>query len=153
MEMSANPPVNSTKTDNPSHLREYAHSVRRHLVLNSIVGSPLIPEQIRWRVLRRLGMQVEKCVILSGTRFSGTGMEIGAGTFINHGCLFDTSATITLGHKVYIGMQATFVTTSHEVGEPGKRAGAQTRHPIAVGDGVWIGAKATVLPGVTIGAG
>ncbi|WJH37282.1 hypothetical protein N6H14_05985 [Paenibacillus sp. CC-CFT747] len=39
------------------------------------------------------------------------------------------------------------------MGGPDKRAGAPIGLPIVIGDGVWIGTRATVLPGVRIGDG
>lgn len=34
-----------------------------------------------------------------------------------------------------------------------RRAGPSTQEPITVQEGTWIGARSTILPGVTIGAG
>jgi maltose O-acetyltransferase len=100
-----------------------------------------------------MGMQVERSLILSGSRITGTGIAIGEGSFINHGCLFDTSAPISIGRRVDIAMQVSFVTTSHEIGGPGRRAGKQVCRSITVHDGAWIGARTVVLGGVIIGAG
>ncbi|WP_308493924.1 acyltransferase [Microbacterium terrisoli] len=46
-----------------------------------------------------------------------------------------------------------FVTATHVVGDATRRAAAATSAPIVVGDGVWIGARAIILPGVSIGDG
>ncbi len=45
------------------------------------------------------------------------------------------------------------ITSTHEIGPHQYRAGKDTTRPITIGDGVWIGARAVVLPGVTIGNG
>ena len=42
---------------------------------------------------------------------------------------------------------------SHELGPSESRAGSVVGLPVSIGDGVWIGARTTVLPGVTIGPG
>lgn len=80
-------------------------------------------------------------------------MKIGQGTFVNYGCMFNTTAPITLGQNCDIGMNVLFVTSSHELGPAERRAGAATADPIEIGDGTWIGANAVILPGVTVGAG
>ena len=134
-------------------LRRLVLGVLRDVVLNAVIASPLVPTRLRWLALRAVGMAVERSGIASGVWFGSTKVRVGRGTFIGQGCLFDTWAPITIGARCAIAMQVTFVTSSHELGGPEKRAGTMTTRPITVGDGVWIGARATVLPGVTIGEG
>ncbi|MCD1270024.1 hypothetical protein B5M43_014515 [Microbacterium sp. MEC084] len=67
--------------------------------------------------------------------------------------MFSTHERITIGRNVDIGMRCTFITATHEVGGPSRRAGALRTAGIRIGDGAWIGAGVTVLPGVDIGDG
>lgn len=140
-------------TDLPRALRRAVSGVARDVLLNAVIGSPLVPTRGRWLALRAAGMPVERCGVASRVWFGSTNVRIGRGTYVGHHCLFDTWAPVTIGERCAIAMQVSFVTSSHEVGGPGKRAGAMTAQPVTVGDGVWIGARATVLPGVTIGEG
>lgn len=82
---------------------------------------------------------------------------VGEGTFINYGCVFHTSfgrGTITIGRNCDIAPQVMFMCTTHEMGDSQRRASENMRYePIVVGDGVWIGARTTILPGVHIGDG
>src|SRR5690625_5137976 len=66
---------------------------------------------------------------------------------------FNTSGSVTIGERCNIAMDVSFVTQSHQLGASSRRAGSVTAAPIVVGDGVWIGTRAMVLPGVTIGRG
>lgn len=61
-----------------------------------------------------------------------------------------SAAPITIGTKVAISREALICTASHDVTRPDRPL---TTAPITICDGVWIGARATVLPGVTIGEG
>ena len=45
------------------------------------------------------------------------------------------------------------MTNTHKLGTAEQRATDLIAHPIAIGDGAWLGARCTVLPGVTVGAG
>lgn len=63
------------------------------------------------------------------------------------------SAKIQIGDNVRIAMDVSFICISHEIGPSSRRAAADTYKDITVGDGVWIGAKATILQGVNIGSG
>ena len=140
-------------TDPPRSLRRLVLGVVRDVVLNAVIGSPLVPTRARWIALRAVGMPVDRCGIASRVWFGSTRVRVGRGTYIGHHCLFDTWAPVVIGERCAIAMQVSFVTSSHELGGPQRRAGAMTAQPVTVGDGVWIGARATVLPGVTIGDG
>jgi maltose O-acetyltransferase len=104
-------------------------------------------------VLRALGYRIENCAIASSCFIGGLGLSIGENTFINHGVLFDCSAPISIGKRCDVGPRVTMITGSHKVGGSERRAGPKTAAPISIGDGAWIGASCTILPGVTIGRG
>ncbi|SDZ54194.1 DapH/DapD/GlmU-related protein [Herbiconiux ginsengi] len=80
----------------------------------------------------------------------GRGLELAERVFINQGCTFLDFAGIRLGEGVMIGPKATFITMGHPV-DPVERRQYLTGAPIDVAENVWIGAGATILPGVTIG--
>jgi acetyltransferase-like isoleucine patch superfamily enzyme len=80
----------------------------------------------------------------------GLHLDLGERVFINQGCTFLDYAGIRLGEGVMIGPRATFVTSGHPV-DPAERRLYLTGAPIDVGENVWIGAGATILPGVSIG--
>jgi maltose O-acetyltransferase len=131
----------------------YWPGLGRDLWLNGVIASPLFPKPLRWRALRLLGMEAERSNISPGVWFGSTRVSIGENAFINYNCFFNTSAPIAIGARCDIGMGAMFVTSTHEVGRPSRRAGAPKADGIVIGDGTWIGARATILPGVRIGPG
>ena len=82
----------------------------------------------------------------------GLGASFGKRVFINQGCFFLDFGGIAIGDRVLIGPRVTLTTSGHPV-EPGERFDFITHAPIVIEDDVWIGAAATVTPGVTIGHG
>ena len=80
-------------------------------------------------------------------------LSLGDDVFINAGCCLDTSAPITIGDRAQLAYQVTLITGGHEIGPHESRAGAHCPAPIHIGKGAWIGARAVILPGVTIGDG
>jgi acetyltransferase-like isoleucine patch superfamily enzyme len=82
----------------------------------------------------------------------GLGASFGERVFINQGCFFLDFGGITIGDRVLIGPRVTLTTAGHPV-EPGERFDFITHAPIVIEDDVWIGAAATITPGVTIGHG
>ena len=81
----------------------------------------------------------------------GLHIDLAERVFINQGCTFLDYAGIRLGERVMIGPKVTFITSGHPV-DPAERRLYLTGRPIDVAENVWIGAGATILPGVTIGA-
>lgn len=82
----------------------------------------------------------------------GLGTSFGERVFVNQGCFFLDYGGISIGDRVLIGPRVTLTTAGHPV-EVDERFDAITAAPIVVEDDVWIGAAATIAPGVTIGRG
>ena len=82
----------------------------------------------------------------------GLGASFGEQVFINQGCFFLDLGGITIGDRVLIGPRVTLSTAGHPV-ELDERYDFITHAPILIEDDVWIGAAATITPGVTIGRG
>ena len=82
----------------------------------------------------------------------GLGASFGERVVINQGCFFLDLGGITIGNRVLIGPRVTLSTGGHPV-EPDERYNFLTHAPIVIEDDVWIGAAATITPGVTIGRG
>ncbi|GAA2944441.1 DapH/DapD/GlmU-related protein [Streptomyces argenteolus] len=80
----------------------------------------------------------------------GLRLDLADRVFINQNCTFLDYAGIRLGERVMVGPKATFITVGHPV-DPEERRGWLSGGPIDVAENVWIGAGATILPGVSIG--
>ncbi|WP_026925480.1 sugar O-acetyltransferase [Glycomyces arizonensis] len=80
----------------------------------------------------------------------GLNLELDERVFINQNCTFLDYAGIRIGERTMIGPKATFITVGHPV-DPQERRGWLSGAPITVAENVWIGAGATILPGVSIG--
>ncbi|MGH3503354.1 MAG: sugar O-acetyltransferase [Nocardioidaceae bacterium] len=82
----------------------------------------------------------------------GLGASFGERVFINQGCFLLDFGGIAIGDRVLIGPRVTLCTAGHPV-EPNERYDFITHAPIVIEDDVWIGAAATITPGVTVGCG
>jgi maltose O-acetyltransferase len=81
----------------------------------------------------------------------GSNISVGARCFANYGLVALDVATITIGDDVQMGPNVQLLTPTHPV-EPGPRRDKwEAARPIVIGDNVWLGGGAVVLPGVTIG--
>ncbi|MFF9049184.1 sugar O-acetyltransferase [Streptomyces parvulus] len=81
----------------------------------------------------------------------GSNITIGARTFVNYNLTALDVAAITIGEDCQIGPNVQLLTPTHPL-EPGpRRDKLEAARPITIGDNVWLGGGAIVLPGVTIG--
>ena len=75
--------------------------------------------------------------------------RIGKNVFINHDCTFLDIGGITLEDDVLIGPKVSLITESHPL-NPTERKSLLV-NPVVIKRNAWIGAGATILPGVTVG--
>jgi acetyltransferase-like isoleucine patch superfamily enzyme len=80
----------------------------------------------------------------------GLRLDLAERVFINQNCTFLDYAGIRIGERVMVGPKATFITVGHPVDTEERRLWL-TGAPIDIAENVWIGAGATILPGVSIG--
>ena len=81
----------------------------------------------------------------------GAPIAIGAGTFVNYGCVMLDCAPITIGSSCQIATCVQLLAATHPVDPVPRRAGWESAEPITIGDNVWLGGGVIVCPGVTIG--
>jgi maltose O-acetyltransferase len=122
---------------------------------NYVAASPFVAHNTRKNLYRRLGLRIseEAHDIGFGCYFHSSEISIGARTFINDFCYFENVAPVLIGDDVAIGMQTSVLTSTHELRRGNSRSGDWDVRPVTIGDGCWIGARAMILPGVTIGRG
>lgn len=73
--------------------------------------------------------------------------SVGSDCGFNAGSFFDLEDSVTIGDHVAVGHDVMFLTS----GFRGEGEVAPRSAPIVVENGVWLGARAVLLPGVTIG--
>lgn len=101
----------------------------------------------RWLAGMGKGTRIQMhCRFLNGRK-----IHFGDRNVINFGCLFDgRKHEIRTGSDVSIGPEATLLTLGHD---PQSKAFEDKGGQVNIGDHVWIGYRAVVLPGVTVGEG
>lgn len=120
---------------------------------------PHVGNRLRVYLLRLIGFQIGRGTVMWGApTITGGGdlyarLSIGEACWFNVGCFLNLGADIVIGHQVAVGHQVMFLTDTHAIGSPLRRAGELTARPIQIEDGAWLGARATILPGVTVGTG
>jgi maltose O-acetyltransferase len=82
----------------------------------------------------------------------GYNISLGAGSFVNAGCVFLDCAPIEIGERTQIGPAVQLLTADHPLDAETRRAGLENAKPISIGADAWLGGGVIVLPGRNIGA-
>ncbi len=126
----------------------------RGWVLNDIIARIPLPE-LRYAYYRAVcGMKIHKTSALwRGAQFTGDKLDeinIGPHCVIGYSSFWVACAPIILLNDVVIGHRVEFYTTDHDPDDP---EFLQRVAPIKLEDHVWVGSRAMILKGVTIGRG
>ena len=81
----------------------------------------------------------------------GRNTHLGNNVYANFNLTLVDDTDIYIGDAVMIGPNVTIATAGHPVDPELRRKVAQFNIPVRIGNNVWIGAGAVILPGVTIG--
>jgi len=126
----------------------------RRIVFSSL-GSEVIPAFARTVILRQLGAEIDPTAcIWSGCHIRSHQLVLRKNVFINVGFFFDGTETLRVGNNVRMGQFVSVITATHRIGPPEQRCEITPIYgDVTIEDGCWIGARATLMPGVTVRRG
>lgn len=118
---------------------------------SEVAGHWLMPRALRRVLYRALRIDVRTFGVSSKVTITGGWrLRIGERTFVNHGCYLEAAGGLTIGADCLIAPQVSVFTSTHPVDESGRFGREPEQRPVVIGDRCWLGARSTVLPGVTI---
>ncbi len=125
--------------------------VSRTIRLSQELNSATDIDKVRHHLSEIIGTVIDKSTTIFAPFYTNFGRftKIGKNVFINHACSFLDMGGITIEDEVLIGPRVNLVTENHPL-IPNDRKTLITK-PITIKQRAWIGAAATILPGVTIG--
>ena len=85
-----------------------------------------------------------------GCFVTGDRVTIGSRSVVNRGCYLDGRGGLTLGADVSVSPECYLLTMTHDVRDPTFPAYGD---PVTLEDRAWLGARAVVMPGKTVGRG
>lgn len=126
----------------------YQEALRISMELNNQYHTP---DEVREIMSRLTGEQIDPSFRLFPPFYTdfGKNTHIGKDVFINSGCHFQDQGGIEIGDGTMIGHNVVLATINHDLDPAQNRKNHYA--PIKIGNHVWIGSNATVLPGVSIG--
>jgi acetyltransferase-like isoleucine patch superfamily enzyme len=123
----------------------------RTLSLSPQLNASTSSDQFRDRLSDIIGSKIDKSTTIFAPFYTNFGrfISIGKNVFINHACSFLDMGGITIGDNVLIGPKVNLVSENHPI-DPSQR-NSLIGKPIIIKNNAWIGASATILPGITVG--
>lgn len=102
-----------------------------------------------WKIKRALmrfaGASVGDMTKIVGPIYFSCDLTIGNNCWIGMNFSAHGNGKVSIGDNCDFAPEVTLLTGSHEIGEHMRRAGRGVALPIKIGDGCWIGARATIL--------
>lgn len=81
----------------------------------------------------------------------GCNIFIGENFFANFNLTILDEAIVTIGDNCFIGPNVSIYTACHPLDAESRNKAIEWAEPVTIGNNVWIGGSATILPGVKIG--
>lgn len=125
--------------------------VARAIRLSPALNAATSIDQIRQLLSELTGREIDASTTVFAPFYTNFGrhITIGKNVFINHACTFLDLGGITIEDDVQIGPKVNIITENHPT-DPAQRK-TLVLGAVRVQRNAWIGAAATILPGVTVG--
>ncbi|OQP60044.1 acetyltransferase [Niastella vici] len=145
--MKAGEPI---RLDDPQYFK-VLEVVNRTIALSASLNTSTNVDQIRQQLSNITGQQIDESTVVFAPFYTNFGRftQIGKNVFINHACSFLDMGGITIEDEVLLGPRVNLVTENHPLDPADRRA--LICKPILIKRKAWVGAAATILPGITIG--
>ncbi len=138
------------RKDDPEY-DQFQQAVARTIRLSAALNASADIDQVRQRLSEITGKDIDGSTTIFPPFHTNFGrfITLGKNVFINHACSFLDMGGITIEDDVMIGPRVNLTSETHPL-DPANR-GTVIPKPIVIRRNAWIGAAATILPGVTIG--
>lgn len=133
------------------HLKGLRYKVNTFLVNKVYAGTKPRYFEKKRRLLNKIGYEIGEGTKIVGPVYCTGKLKIGKNCWIGKNLTVDGDGCVTIGDNCDIAPEVSFQTGGHLIGDSSRRAGEGIINDITVGNGCWIGARATVVNNIKIG--
>jgi acetyltransferase-like isoleucine patch superfamily enzyme len=146
--MRAGEPLKKDDTEYSKFMEVVTRTIRLCSEMNA---SATDVNQVRTKLSEIIGTEIDESTAIFPPFYTNFGkfISLGKNVFINHACSFLDLGGITIEDDVMLGPRVNLTSENHPL-DPSDRK-TVILQPIVIKRNAWIGAGATILPGVTIG--
>lgn len=138
---------------NEEILAEQMKRIEKVNIFNAL-GASLDGINKRTELMKEMFMEIgENCYIEPPfhSNFGGSHVKLGRNVYANFNLTLVDDGLIEIGSFTMIGPNVTIATACHPISPELRRRGLQYNKNVVIGENVWIGSGAIILPGVRIG--
>ncbi len=143
----------AVEAESEMHLMMHGLSQRAIRICMEINGAYHEPDELKALMEELTGRDIPDGFALFPPFNADCGRNIflGEGVFINSGCKFQDQGGIFIGDRCLIGHNVVIATLNHHMDVERRRG--MTPKSVRLGNDVWVGSGAILLPGITVGDG
>ena len=144
----ASEPLRKDDPEYPQFAAVVARTIRLCVAMNAAAADI---DQVRTQLSDIIGTEIDASTTIFPPFYTnfGQSIKLGKNVFINHACSFLDVGGIIIEDDVMIGPRVNLTSENHPL-DPRDRTTLLPR-PVIIKRNAWIGAAATILPGVTVG--
>ena len=146
--MKAGEPIRKDDPEYSKFSEVVSKTIQRCVQMNAVATNV---DQVRKKLSEIIGTAIDDSTTVFPPFYTNFGQHISLGknVFINHACSFLDIGGITIEEDVQIGPRVNLTSENHPLDPEDRKT--LILSPVLVKRNAWIGAGATVLPGVTVG--
>ncbi len=105
------------------------------------------------KLLNSIGYKIGEGTKIVGPIDNTGKLTVGKNCWIGKNFTVHGNGEVVIGDNCDVAPDVMFLTGGHKIGDSNRRAGEGENYSISVGNGVWIGARSTILGNIQIGNG
>lgn len=127
--------------------------LKARLLLKKLNDSREDEENKRERIIKELIPNSGDNLLLQPPFYCdyGSNIIIGSNVYFNFNCVVLDVALVKIGSRTKMGPNVQIYTATHPINYQERATGLESGKAITIGEDVWIGGSAIIVPGVTIG--
>lgn len=132
------------------------YALAKHLPANEAKLVGKICRAFRQQLCKRIFKVSAQTFNINKGAYFGTGVNLSIGNNSSIGRNCQLANDVTIGDDVMMAPEVAIFSVSHETAEtsiPMRLQGNKAPNPVTIGNDVWIGQRAMIMPGVNIGNG
>lgn len=120
--------------------------------VNHILAGPVFFD-VKRRLLCTIGYEIGENTKVVGPIYCSGFLRIGKDCWIGKNLHVNGNGIVEIGDCCDIAPEVLFQTGGHKIGTALRRAGKGETYSLRIGNGVWIGGRATLTGNITVGSG
>ena len=132
-------------------LRTIKRVLVEYMVNHFLTGTKFFA--LKRKLLCSIGYEIGENTKIVGPIMNTGHISVGRNCWVGRNLTVHGNGSVIIGDNCDIAPDVMFLTGGHRIGDAARRAGQGETYTITVGNGVWIGARSTMMKNISVGDG